>query len=84
MGRPIGRTINPSAISYKPKINSRTVQGERNGAGAQVVTEKQEGLLVPAKGYPWGRFYDGSYRGYPKRGLLPVLFRGEEVRSNLR
>ena len=25
----------PSAISYEPKINSRTVQGERTKAGAQ-------------------------------------------------
>ena len=25
----------PSAITYKPKINSRTVQGERTGAGAR-------------------------------------------------
>ena len=25
----------PSAISYEPKINSRTVQGERTGAGAR-------------------------------------------------
>ena len=25
----------PSAITYKPKINSRIVQGERNGAGAR-------------------------------------------------
>ena len=33
----------PSAISYEPKINSRTVQGERTGAGAH-----QEG--VAAKG----------------------------------
>ena len=35
--------INPSAISYKPKISSRTVQGERNGARARVVTVEQEG-----------------------------------------
>ena len=25
----------PSAITYKPKINSRTVQGERTGSGVQ-------------------------------------------------
>ena len=37
------RAINPSAISYKPKIKSRTVQVERNGAGAQVVTREQDG-----------------------------------------
>ena len=35
--------INPSFISYQPKINSRTVQGERNGSGAWVATGTQEG-----------------------------------------
>ena len=29
------RSLVPSAITYKPKINSRAVQGERTGAGAQ-------------------------------------------------
>ena len=29
------RALTPSAITYEPKINSRTVQGERTGAGAQ-------------------------------------------------
>ena len=29
------RDLVPSAITYEPKINSRTVQGERNEAGAQ-------------------------------------------------
>ena len=28
------RALVPSAITYEPKINSRTVQGERTGAGA--------------------------------------------------
>ena len=29
------RALVPSAITYKPKINSRTVQGERTGPGVQ-------------------------------------------------
>ena len=29
------RALVPSAITYKPKINSRTVQGERTGARAR-------------------------------------------------
>ena len=29
------RSLVPSDITYEPKINSRTVQGERNGAGAR-------------------------------------------------
>ena len=35
--------LNPSAISYEPKINSRNVQVERNGSGARVATGEQEG-----------------------------------------
>ena len=37
------RAINPSAISYEPKINSRAVQGERNGSNARVATIEQNG-----------------------------------------
>ena len=29
------RSLIPSTITYKPKINSRTVQGERTGDGAR-------------------------------------------------
>ena len=29
------RALIPSAITYEPKINSRTVQGERTGPGAR-------------------------------------------------
>ena len=33
---PLGsQAVVPSAITYEPKINSRTVQGERTGAGAR-------------------------------------------------
>ena len=35
MGSLGSRALVPSAITYEPKINSRTVQGERNEAGAQ-------------------------------------------------
>ena len=37
------RDIHPSDISYTPKINSRKVQGEKNGAGARVATGEQNG-----------------------------------------
>ena len=33
-GAPGARALVPSAVTYEPKINSRTVQGERTGAGA--------------------------------------------------
>ena len=35
--------ISPGDISYKYKINNRTVQGERNGDGARVAMGEQEG-----------------------------------------
>ena len=35
--------INLSFISYEPKINNRTVQGERNRSGARVAMVEQEG-----------------------------------------
>ena len=35
--------INPSCISYKTKINSMSVQGERNGARVWVAREKNVG-----------------------------------------
>ena len=37
------QATNPSAISYKPKINSRTVQGESNGVRARGETGDQDG-----------------------------------------
>ena len=37
------QALNPSAISYGPEINSRTVQGDRNGSGSQVAMGSQEG-----------------------------------------
>ena len=33
----------PSAITYEPKINSRTVQGERTRAGARQEGEEADG-----------------------------------------
>ena len=41
-------------------------------------------MAVPAKYYPWDQHYDGSFRGFLKRGLFPDLFRGEEFSANLR
>ena len=42
-GALLAQAINPSDISYEPKINSRTVLGERNGVGDRVETGDQEG-----------------------------------------
>ena len=36
------RSVNPSDISYKTKINSIIVQGERNEDGVLVTTGEQE------------------------------------------
>ena len=37
--------LNSSCISYEPKINSRTVQGERNRAGERIDTEGKGGQV---------------------------------------
>ena len=37
------RALVPSAITYERKINSRTVQGERTGAGARQVSGTADG-----------------------------------------
>ena len=37
------RALFPSAITYEPKINSRTVQGERTGAGARQEGREADG-----------------------------------------
>ena len=41
-------------------------------------------LALPAKDFPWGQHYNGCFIGFPKRGLLPNNFRGEEVSVDLR
>ena len=42
-GALLSQAINYSAISYEPKINSRSVQGESNGDRDQVAMGEQEG-----------------------------------------
>ena len=42
-GALLSRAINYSAISYEPKINSRTVQGERTGYGARQEGDTDKG-----------------------------------------
>ena len=42
-------SINPSAISYEPKINSMKVQGDWNRAGSGVATGEQEGEEMKAR-----------------------------------
>ena len=37
------RDLNPSYIHYKPKINSRTLQGDTNRAEARIATRGQGG-----------------------------------------
>ena len=38
------RALVPSTITYEPKINSRTVQGERTGAGARQEGGEADGV----------------------------------------
>ena len=42
-GALLARALNQSGIFYEPKINSRTVQGKRNGDGAWFAIGVQEG-----------------------------------------
>ena len=49
------REINPSAKSYEPKINSRTVKEERNGAGGQATVPDESRVDVFVHGFwKWG------------------------------
>ena len=41
-GALLAQDLNPPCISFEPKINSKTIQGERNGAGARVATGGQD------------------------------------------
>ena len=71
----------PSAITYKPKINSRTLQGERTGAGA-----RQEGGKADDGTETVGEFQDGRERlvnraaravGQPGREVVPAESRAD-------
>ena len=69
----------PSAITYEPKTNSRTVQGERTGAGARQEGGKADGgtdrlvgqpgqVVVPAESRA-----DVSAHGLWKRGTTTMF-----------
>ena len=68
------RALVPSAITYEPKINSRTVQGERTGAGARQEGGKADSgpdRLVGQPGQvvvPTDSRADVSAHGFWKRG----------------
>ena len=46
------RPLVPSAITYKPTMNSRPVQGERTGAGARQEGEEADGGTDRLLGQP--------------------------------
>ena len=64
----------PSAITYEPKINSRTVQGERTGAG-----ERQEGEEADGSTETVGRTVNRAARlvGQPGQVLVPAESRAD-------
>ena len=75
------RALVPSAIAYKPKINSRTVQGERTGARA-----RQEGGGSDGDAYTVGeaqgsrlRTVNGTARlvGQPGQVVVPAELSAE-------
>ena len=62
------RALVPSAITYEPKISSRTVQGERTGAGA-----RQEGVEADGGKDTLERTVNGSDRllGQQRQVVVP-------------
>ena len=75
------RALVPSAITYEPKINSRTVQGERTGAGArQEGGEADDGTdtVGEAQGGR-GRTVNGASRliGKPGQVVVPAESRAD-------
>ena len=61
------RALVPSAITYEPKINSRTVQGERNGAGV-----RQEGGEADGGTDTVGQTVNGAARLIGQLGQVEV------------
>ena len=61
------RALLPSAITYGPRINSRTVQGERTGAGA-----RQEGGQSNGGRDTVGRTVNGASRLVGRLGQVVV------------
>ena len=68
------RALVASAITYKPKINSRTVQGERNGA-----VSRQEGGVADGGTDTVGRKFNGAARlvRQPGHVVLPAELRAD-------
>ena len=69
------RDLVPSTITYEPKINSRTVQAERTGAGVQ-----QEGGESDGSTDTVGRTVNGAARLVGQHGQLVVP---AELRADL-
>ena len=74
------RTLIPSAITYESKNNSRTVQGERSGAGAQQEGKEPYGGMdiIGLAQEGRGRKVNGAARlvGQPGQVLVPANSRG--------
>ena len=58
------RALVPSSISYKPKIKSRTVQGERTGAGARQDGGIDDGSAPTVGKAQWGSVWTVNGRLY--------------------
>ena len=61
----VSRSLVPSAITYKPKINSRTVQGEKTRAGA-----RQDGGAANGGVYTVGDPQGGRERKFNGAAIL--------------
>ena len=70
------RALAPSAIIYEPKINSRTVQGEKTGAGARQEIGEVDGGTETVEEAEGGRVrtVNGAARlvGQPVQVVVPA------------
>ena len=73
------RYLVPSAITYEPKVNSRTVRGERTGGGARQENGTANGGARTVEKYQVGRTVNGVARllGRPGKVEVPAELRAD-------
>ena len=80
-GALVAQALVPSAITYEPKINSRTVQGERTGAGTRQEGREANGITETVGEAQGGRVrtVNGKTRliGQPRQVVVPAESRAD-------
>ena len=81
------RALVPSAITYEPKIKSRTVQGERTGYEARQESKIADGGADKVRESQGGQWNDGEQSGYISRdsrtGAIACRVEGRRKRPRL-